>query len=159
MVQNQKQGNRGSHEFPDLSIRSFIESDETAVIELWNICGLVVPSNDPQKDIRRKTAVGRDLFIVGEVDGRLVSTVMGGYEGHRGWVNYLAVHPDSRRRGFGGIMMRAVEERLMTLGCPKLNLQVRETNISTVKFYESIGFLRDEVVSYGKRLISDESAN
>ena len=74
-----------------ISIREFWERDESAVIDLWHRCGLVVPANDPAKDIARKLQVDRDLFLVGIVDNEIVASVMGGYEGHRGWVNYLAV--------------------------------------------------------------------
>lgn len=79
-----------------MHIRPFIEQDRQAVIELWQDCGLVVPWNDPNKDIDRKLKVGADLFLVGEGDGRIIATLMGGYEGHRGWANYLAVYPVAR---------------------------------------------------------------
>ena len=88
-------------------------------------------------------------------EGRVIASAMGGYEGHRGWVNYLAVDPEYQRRSIGRQMMAAVEERLMALGCPKINLQVRADNASALAFYERIGYGRDDVVSMGKRLIRD----
>ncbi|MCL4265464.1 MAG: GNAT family acetyltransferase [Anaerolineae bacterium] len=138
-----------------MNIRPFQESDMETVIALWRACDLVRPWNDPHKDIQRKLAVGRELFLVGEVAGLVVASAMGGYEGHRGWVNYLAVHPEYRRHGYGRTLMRALEERLLALGCPKLNLQVRESNTAVIQFYEAIGYNNDQVVSFGKRLIAD----
>jgi len=137
-------------------IRPFHENDTEEIVALWTICGLVVPWNDPRRDIARKLKVGRELFLVGEMDGRLAASAMGGYEGHRGWVNYLAVHPDFQRRGYGRMMMTAVEEKLLALGCPKINLQVRETNEAVIRFYQKIGYKSDRVVSFGKRLIPDD---
>jgi len=84
----------------DLAIRPFHPTDETALIALWHACGLTRPWNDPRKDIARKLTVQSDLFLVGELDGAIVATLMGGYDGHRGWINYLAVSPLHRRRHF-----------------------------------------------------------
>ena len=139
-----------------MDIREYLDTDEAAVISLWRDCGLVVPHNDPAKDIARKLAVGRDLFLVGTADEGIVATVMGGYEGHRGWVNYLAVSPDCQGRGYGRQMMTAIEERLLERGCPKLNLQIRASNQAVVDFYRAIGYREDPVVSMGKRLIPDQ---
>ena len=125
------------------------------MIELWHACSLVVPWNDPARDIRRKLKVRPDLFLVGEIDGRVAATCMAGYEGHRGWVNYLAVSPQHRRRGFGRLMMGAAEARLAEAGCPKLNVQIRTTNSGVVEFYRSIGYNTDDVISMGKRLEDD----
>ncbi len=137
-----------------LTIRPFQEEDTEDVIALWQACGLVVPQNDPRADIQHKIRFQPDLFLVGcEADGgRLLATAMAGYEGHRGWINYLAVAPDSRRQGIGSEMLAAVEARLRALGCPKINLQVRGSNTAVMAFYRRLGFREDEVVSLGKRL-------
>jgi ribosomal protein S18 acetylase RimI-like enzyme len=139
-----------------VKIRPFGESDQDQVVALWRECQLVVPWNDPVRDIRRKLAVDRDLFLVGLVADEVVGTVMGGYEGHRGWINYLAVHPSQRRRGFGEALMLAVEQRLRDRGCPKINLQIRTGNTAVSAFYRAIGYRDDEVICMGKRLESDE---
>jgi ribosomal protein S18 acetylase RimI-like enzyme len=136
-----------------MEIRPFRESDQDAVVALWRECGLVRPWNDPVQDIRRKLGMQRDLFLVGSMDGRLVATIMVGYEGHRGWVNYLAVAADCRRRGFGRLLMEEAEARVREMGCPKINLQIRRSNAGLVAFYRSIGYGEDDVVSMGKRLI------
>lgn len=140
----------------DLEIRGFVEADRVALIELWRRCDLTRSWNDPDLDIDRKLGRDAELLLVGTVDGRLVATVMAGYDGHRGWVNYLAVDPDVRGGGYGAAIMRAAEARLVALGCPKLNLQIRTSNLDAVRFYESIGYTTDDVVSMGRRLISDE---
>ncbi|MDX1612910.1 MAG: GNAT family acetyltransferase [Candidatus Promineifilaceae bacterium] len=139
-----------------MEIRPFTQNDSTDVVQLWTDCGLVVPWNDPYKDIQRKLAVQPELFLVGCRDDQLIAAVMAGYDGHRGWINYLAVHPAHRRRGIGRRMMREAEERLRALGCPKINLQVRSSNTAVIAFYKAIGFEMDDVVSLGKRLERDE---
>ena len=136
-------------------IRSFRTSDEGAVIALWRECGLTRAWNDPRKDITRKLTVQPELFLVGELDGKVIATLMAGYEGHRGWVNYLAVAPKHRRQGFGRVLMQEAEERLLALGCPKLNIQVRNSNAEALAFYRGIGYVQDEAISLGKRLIPD----
>lgn len=83
------------------------------------------------------------------------ASVMAGYEGHRGWINYLAVTPSYPKKGIGQRMMADAEARLRMLGCPKINLLVRTTNASVIEFYRKIGFKIDEVVSLGKRLEED----
>ena len=136
----------------EFNIRAFQKDDEQEVIQLWKRCGLVVPHNDPKADIARKQKVQPEMFLVGVRAGRIVATVMAGYEGHRGWINYLAVEPEYRCKGLARRMMKTVEGMLWKMGCPKINLQVRETNTGVVEFYKRIGFKDDHVVSLGKKL-------
>jgi ribosomal protein S18 acetylase RimI-like enzyme len=137
-------------------IRPFEESDADVVVELWRVCGLARPWNDPYLDIARKLTVQPELFLVG-VDDRdaVIASVMGGYEGHRGWVNYLAVHPDARGAGHARTLMEELESLLLARGCPKVNLQVRRDNTEALAFYAAIGYGVDDAVSLGKRLIAD----
>jgi len=139
-----------------MRIRSFQPADAEAAIALWERCGLTRPWNDPRKDIARKLRVQPELFLVGEIDGRIVATAMAGYEGHRGWVNYLAIEPAAQRSGLGRALMTEIERLLLDRGCPKLNVQVRATNASAVEFYRSLGYALDDVVSLGKRLEPDD---
>ena len=139
----------------DLVIRSYQPQDEEAVVQLWLQCNLIVPQNNPRRDIQRKLQVNPEWFLVGLADGKVVATCMAGYEGHRGWINYLAVSPHHRRQGIGRKIMEEAEKRLSSAGCPKINLQVRETNRAVIRFYERIGYTRDQVVSMGKRLEHD----
>jgi ribosomal protein S18 acetylase RimI-like enzyme len=141
---------------PSVIVRAFKEADEARVIELWTLCGLIKPWNDPKKDIARKLKVQRELFLVAELDGVLVGSVMAGYDGHRGWVNYLAVDIGQRRRGIGTALMTDAERRLRLVGCPKLNLQIRRENTGVQAFYAALGFSEDAAVSMGKRLEKDD---
>ena len=139
-----------------VEIREYIELDEQQVINLWMQCHLVVSSNNPKGDIQRKLKVDRDLFLVGILDNKIIATVMGGYEGHRGWINYLAVDPAYQRSGYGRLIMEAVEQRIRSKGCPKINLQVRARNKAVIQFYRSLGYTEDHVIGLGKRLEEDE---
>ncbi len=138
---------------PNVEIRAYREPDEAGVIRLW---GVVFPDpppwNDPAADIRRKRGVQPDLFLVALLQGEVVGTTMAGYDGHRGWIYYVAVSPRQRRQGIGADLMTDVEQRVARLGCPKLNLQVRASNHEAVSFYERLGYKVEQRVSMGKRL-------
>jgi len=139
----------------DLVLRSYEPGDREALVALWSICELTRPWNNPHRDIDRKLARDGDNLLVLEEDNQLIGSVMVGYEGHRGWVNYLAVHPDHRRQGLGRLLMDEAERRLRDLGCAKVNLQVRASNETAREFYRQIGYTVDEAVSFGKRLEHD----
>ena len=138
-----------------MRIRAFRAADERAVVALWHECGLTRPWNDPHKDIARKLSEQPELFLVGTVGDEVVASAMAGFDGHRGWVYYLAVAERHRKRSFGRALMQEAERLLMERGCPKLNLQVRSTNPGVVEFYRKLGYVQDETVSLGKRLIPD----
>jgi ribosomal protein S18 acetylase RimI-like enzyme len=144
--------NPAMHNKVKLHIRPYQDQDREAVVDLWKACGLVVPHIDPLRDIELKCRVNPEWFLVGVWDGNLVASCMAGYEGHRGWINYLAVSPDFRRKGFATQLMQQAEALLTKAGCPKINLQVRETNQAVIAFYESLGYANDRVISMGKRL-------
>jgi ribosomal protein S18 acetylase RimI-like enzyme len=139
-----------------LNIRCFEDADEPAVIQLWDRCGLLRAWNAPRKDIARKKRVQPELFVVGAIDGEIVASAMAGYDGHRGWINYLAVDPSRQRQGLGAALMAYLEGKLRALGCAKINLQIRCDNLEAIAFYQRIGFLEDAVVSFGKRLERDD---
>ncbi len=138
-----------------INIRPFADADGSSVVALWRACGLVRPQNDPRKDIARKLRVNPEWFLVAEDSGHIVGAVMAGYEGHRGWINYLAVEPTRQRGGLGRALMAAAEQRLRAAGCPKINLQVRPDNPAVITFYERLGFTVEGAVSLGKRLERD----
>jgi len=138
-----------------MNIRSFSVADTKQVVELWTDCGLVKPWNDPVKDIQRKMQVNPELFLVGEIGGVVIATVMGGYEGHRGWINYLAVAAEHRNKHYARQLMNAIEKKLLALECPRINLQIRSSNLEVIDFYKHLGYVEDEAVSMGKRLIPD----
>lgn len=150
------------------AIRRFTPADTEAVVALWESCGLVRPWNDPRRDIARKLTVQPELFLVAthalhdpeqgpeQDQDTVVGAGMAGFDGHRGWVNYLAVRPDLQGSGLGRTFMAEFERLLADLGCPKLNLQVRAGNERVIGFYESLGYVDDRTVSMGKRLIADD---
>ena len=137
-------------------IRPFENDDRQTVIKLWRRCGLVVPWNDPEADIDRKLRVDPELFVVGIAGSRLVATAMGGYDGHRGSLYYLAVDAEQQGRGYGRKIADYLADLLEQRGCPKLNIMVRSSNTRMIDFYHRLGFKTDEVVCLGKRLIEDE---
>ncbi|MEJ2108691.1 MAG: GNAT family acetyltransferase [Acidobacteriota bacterium] len=141
-----------------MNIRPFNKSDTDDVVGLWKECGLVVPWNDPIRDIERKMRVNPEWFLVGELNGHIIATCMVGYEGHRGWINYLAVKPDMQKQGLGRRMMERAEALMHDVGCAKINLMVRSSNRDVIRFYERIGYKQDAVVSMGKRIEPDIEA-
>lgn len=136
-----------------MEIRAYWEADEASVVNLWREVFPNSPSwNHPEADIQRKLTVQRELFLVALLDAEPVGTVMAGYDGHRGWVHYVAVKPGCRRQGIGSALMRRVEDELAHMGCPKVNLQVRASDQEVVAFYQRLGYEVEERVSMGKRL-------
>lgn len=143
-----------------LKIRPFWETDASAAVALWRDCGLIRPWNDPYKDIERKRSFQPGLFLVAtQADAAgvevLVGSAMAGYDGHRGSVYYLAVAPGRQRAALGRRLMQEVEQRLLALGCPKVNVLVRTSNVQVLGFYDALGYARDEAFCLGKRLIPD----
>jgi ribosomal protein S18 acetylase RimI-like enzyme len=139
-----------------MKIRSFMPEDEAAAVALWRACGLTRPWNDPHADIARKLGEQPELFLVGTVDNVLMATAMIGFDGHRGWLYYLAVSPAHRQAGHGRALKREAERLLTERGCPKLNLLVRSSNAGVLAFYRALGYVQDEALSLGKRLIHDQ---
>jgi ribosomal protein S18 acetylase RimI-like enzyme len=142
-----------------MEIRTFRPSDAVAVIAVWQEAGLIRPCNDPHADIARKLTEQPELFLVCEIDGRLAGTAMVGFDGHRGWVYYLAVATAYRKQSIGRALMREAERLLTERGCPKVNLLVRSSNADVLAFYARLGYVQDDVVSLGKRLLQDETSN
>ena len=138
-----------------MEIRPYKNSDQEALLQLWTECGLITELNNPIQDIQRKSMVNPEWLLVGLKKGEIIASCMVGYEGHRGWINYLAVTPTEQRQGYAHQMMTEAERLLKDAGCPKINLQVRSSNASVVAFYESIGFKVDPVIGLGKRLEND----
>ena len=136
----------------DLIIRKYEEKDESQVISLWQQCNLIVPQNNPHEDIKKKIEFQPNLFFVGTVNDEVIASIMVGYEGHRGWINYMAVLPEYQNKGYGRQLVDKAIAELKKLGCLKVNLQVRENNKDVIEFYENLGFSNDRVVSLGKHL-------
>ncbi|MFZ1872490.1 ribosomal protein S18 acetylase RimI-like enzyme [Serratia fonticola] len=139
-----------------MEIRVFRQDDFEEVITLWERCDLLRPWNDPEMDIERKLNHDPDLFLVAEVGGEVVGSVMGGYDGHRGSAYYLGVHPDYRGRGIANALINRLEKKLIARGCPKIQLMVREDNDTVIEMYEKLGYEIQGITSLGKRLIEDQ---
>lgn len=138
---------------PELKIRPYADADEQGVLDLWNeVFTYSAPHNEPMAELQRKVATDRDLFFVAVSGTQLVGTVMGGYDGHRGWVYLLAVTPSKQGGGIGRALMARLEAELKARGCPKINLQVRGDNEGVVAFYETIGFKVEDRISMGRKL-------
>jgi ribosomal protein S18 acetylase RimI-like enzyme len=124
------------------------------VVRLWELVfGYEAPHNAPSLVIDKKLSVADDLFIVALIDGAVIGTVMAGYDGHRGWIYSMAVHPDHRGRAIGSQLLSFAERRLASRGCVKINLQIMEDNEQVRAFYEANGYSVEERVSMGKKLL------
>jgi len=138
-----------------MKIRAFEVADTDAVVALWEVAGLTRPWNDPRKDIARKLTTQPELFLAGELDGRVIASAMIGWDGHRGWISYLAVAPEHRGNGFARILIAEGERLLIERGCPKLMLMVRADNAAVIDLYERLGYESETTIVMGKRLIPD----
>ena len=133
-----------------LDIRDIDVTDRSAAVELWKECGLTVPWNDPIADYDRALENPSSKILGGFIDEELVSTLMVGYEGHRGWIYYLAVAQAYRRNGLAKRLIYDAELWLRSLGAPKVMLMVRKGNTDGEALYESLGYEVSDVTTYGK---------
>lgn len=138
-----------------LKIRQFAPSDTDETVALWEACGLTRPWNDPRADIARKLTTQPELFLVATLEEIVVGSVMAGYDGHRGWMYYLATAHAHRGQGIGSALVAEAERKLEALGCPKTQLMVRADNLQAIGFYSALGYESNEVVVLGKRMIED----
>ena len=129
------------------------DTDRIQVVELWrNVFGYETAHNEPNLAISKKTAVQDGLFFVAVDTTEIVGTIMAGYDGHRGWLYSVAVHPTKRLGGLGTLLVRHAEKALADLGCMKVNLQLLDTNEATAAFYQSVGYAVEPRLSMGKLL-------
>ncbi len=140
-----------------MTIRPVTANDTDALVAFWRLVfpeygDQTRPHRDPRANVERKLAFGDGLFWLAELEGRIVGTVVAGYDGHRGWIYSLGVHPEVRRSGAGRALLAQAERALAALGCPKVNLQVFAGNVGAQAFWRSVGYAPDEVVSFGKHL-------
>ncbi|MBM3716776.1 MAG: GNAT family acetyltransferase [Actinobacteria bacterium] len=138
-----------------VEIRAFAAADEDAVVALWEEAGLTRPWNDPRADIRRKLSVQPELFLVAVDGDAVVGSVMAGYDGHRGWLYYLAAAESHRGQGIGRRLVAEAERLLEAMGCPKVQLMVRPDNAGARGFYDALGYEPFEIWATGRRLIVD----
>ena len=137
-----------------LKIQEFHPEHREAVVSLWNtVFPNPAPHNDPQQSIDQKTAINDGLFFVAIEDETVVGTILGGYDGHRGWIYSVAVSPDRQRQGIGTKLIRHAESVLIERGSPKINLQVRSDNAEVVAFYQTLGYRVEERIGMGKIVV------
>ena len=135
-----------------VTLRPARPDDREAVVALWEEAGLTRPWNDPRADFDLALATTSSAILLAEHDGALAGSVMVGFDGHRGWVYYLASAPSLRRQGIGRALMQAAEEWLSVAASPKIQLMVRGDNVAARGFYDALGFELQDVVTLGKRL-------
>ena len=139
-----------------MKISEFTDDQSDKVIALWEKCGLTRSWNNPEKDIARKNNDKNGKFLIGQIDEVLMASIMIGYDGHRGSINYLAVDPDFSGAGYGKILISEAEQLLLSVGCPKVNFCVRTDNNKVTEFYRQLGYAIEPVHLLGKRLIKDD---
>jgi ribosomal protein S18 acetylase RimI-like enzyme len=131
------------------------EADTREIVALWEACGLTRPWNRPEKDIAFARGREQSDILVGEIEGRIVASIMVGHDGHRGSFYYVAVAPSWRGRGVGSRLIREGERWLRERGVWKVNLLIRQENSAVQNFYEQLGYEVNKVMSMGQRLIED----
>ncbi len=135
-----------------LDIREIADGDVQPLIALWRVCELTRPWNSPEDDIGHARATDHATILLGFTGFALVASAMVGFDGHRGWVYYLAVDPTQQNKGHGRAMMAAAEDWLRTRGAPALRVMVRDANTDALRFYAALGFEPQTVAVLGKRL-------
>ena len=135
-----------------LSVSPLLPDETEAAVALWEECGLTRPWNDPRADIALALNKPSSTVLAGRIEGRLVATAMTGFDGHRGWVYYLAVARSKQRSGLGGRMMQAAADWLKTRGCPKIHVMIRSENLGAAAFYASLGYEKSDTITMAKRL-------
>ena len=138
-----------------MNIREYTETDKDALIKLWSeTFDYGTPHNRPELSLENKLKKNEDrLLLIAEAGGVLCGSVMGGYDGHRGWIYSLAVEKSLRGNGIGTALVGEIIKRLNSLGCVKVNLQVTGGNAGVTAFYEKLGFAVEDRISMGKRLV------
>ena len=138
------------------AVNRMADEDVEAAVALWHEVDLTRPWNDPHRDLARARETWPDLVLAAHDGPRLVGTVVAGFDGHRGWLYYLATVPDRQGEGIASTLVSEAERRLSDLGCPKVQLMVRADNAAVLEFYDRRGYERSDVVVTGKRLIPDD---
>ena len=141
-----------------MRVRAVTAADADALVALWRqvfpeYADPSRPQRDPRANIERKLAFGDGLFWLAE-ENEVIGSAMAGYDGHRGWLYSVGVHPARRGQGLGRALVAHAERELAALGCPKINLQVLEAKPDAVAFWRALGYVPDPVLSLGRRLDS-----
>lgn len=136
----------------EITLRVCCLADHAAMGALWAICGLHPSRSDTVEGLARKLARDPELFLVAEAGNEIIGTVLGSYDGRRGWINRLAVHPDYRGQGLADRLMAEVEQRLVAIGCDKVNLLIEPDNAEVQAYYTRLGYSIDPLIFMEKWL-------
>jgi len=152
----------GGDEILEYAIRRYRDADHAQLGQFWQLVfNEQAPHNFPARIIADKLAMpselGRELLLICECEGRIVGTTLAGWDGHRGWLYAVAVHPDCRRLGLGAALVRAAEAALAELGCNKINLQIRAGNEAVANFYRALGYAVEARTSMGRLLVESDA--
>ena len=139
-----------------MKISEFTDDQIDKLIALWKKCGPTRSWNNPEKDIARKNSDKNGKFLIGQIDEVLTASIMTGYDGHWGSLNYLAADPDLSGAGYGKILIAEAEQLLLSVSFPKIDFCVRADNDKVVKFYHQLGYAVEPVHLLGKRLIKGD---
>ena len=139
-----------------MKISKFTDDQSDQMIALWKKCDLTRSWNNSEKDIARKNGDQNGKFLIGQIDGVVMASIMIGYDGHRGSINYLAVDPDYTGTGYGKILMAEAERFLLSVGCPKINFCVGTDNDKAIEYHQQLGYAIEPIHLLGKRLIKDD---
>jgi len=140
----------------NMKIRKFNIKETDDIIQIWDKCGLLHPPNNPVEEMAIKTRFQPDLFLVGEINGKVMATIMLGFEGRRGWINSLCVLPEYQGKGYGSDLMQHGMQILRKLGAPKINLLIRPGNSKVREFYKKLGFEIEEVILMAHRFTKEK---
>lgn len=142
----------------DIQIRPFVfPTDYEAVVQLWDSAGegIRLQRSDQPEEIQKKIARDPDLFLVACDAGKIIGTVIGGFDGRRGTIYHLAVEPEYRRKGLATRLMAEVESLLKAKGCIRCYLFVTPKNQLAMQFYSDLGWERMTIIPFAKDLLDD----
>lgn len=135
-----------------VDLRELAGSDGDRVRTFWLACGIRIRPGDDDASLDAFARRNPGLALLAEDRGRIVGTALAGWDGRRAWLYHVAVHPDERRRGIGRTLVRALEDRLTVLGCPKINLIVWQGEERAMAFWSAIGYAREDTVEFAKHV-------
>jgi len=136
-----------------MKIREFKIDDYPKVRDLWQASGLIFRPGDELEDVKLKLTRDPDLFLVAEQNEEIVGSVIGGWDGRRGWIYHLAVEPEHQRKRIGADLVRELEKRLIEKGAKKVNAQVYKWNEQSSNFFKAIGYeAQPDLIMIGKQL-------
>ena len=135
-----------------MDIKTFTEEYTDDVLSLWKSVNLCANIEEARADILTKLSFQPELFFVAIHHKDLLGTCMAGFDGHRGWIYYLAVNPNFQKRGIGKALIHHAEIALKKLRCSKVLLMVADENIEVSNFYKNLNFETSPVKVFGKKI-------